>query len=109
MPSKRYRLELATWIVVRDVEEPSPRTINQRDDAARLALEFARAADDDREHFWVVLLNTKHRYLMHTEVSVGTVKVALVRPREDSARPCARARPVFCCVITIRAVSPHLR
>jgi DNA repair protein RadC len=29
-----------------------------------------------------VLLNTKHRYVMHTEVSVGTVKVALVGPRE---------------------------
>jgi hypothetical protein len=35
MPSKRYRLKLATWIVVRDVEEPSPRKINQPDDAAR--------------------------------------------------------------------------
>jgi len=34
------------------------------------------------KHFWVVLLNTKHRYLMHTEVSVGTVKASLVGPRE---------------------------
>lgn len=82
MLSKRYRLKLATWIVVRDVEEPSPHRISNPDDAARLALEFVTAADDDREHFWVVLLNTKHRYLMHTEVSVGTVKAALVGPRE---------------------------
>ena len=44
MPSKRYRLKLATWIVVREAEEPSPRIINHPDDAARLALEFVRAA-----------------------------------------------------------------
>ena len=95
MLSKRYRLKLATWIVVRDVEEPSPHRISNPDDAARLALEFVTAADDDREHFWVVLLNTKHRYLMHTEVSVGTVKAALVGPVRYSARPCARVRPAF--------------
>ncbi len=82
MSSKRYRLKLATWIVVREAGEPSPRTITSPNDAALLAVEFTRAADDDREHFWVVLLNTKHRYLMHTEVSVGTVKAALVGPRE---------------------------
>ena len=82
MPSKRYRLKLATWIVVREAEEPSPRKINHPDDVARLAQEFMTAADDDREHFWLVLLNTKHRYLMHTEVSVGTVNASLVGPRE---------------------------
>jgi DNA repair protein RadC len=76
MPSTRYRLKLATWIVVRDAEEPSPRKINNPEDTARLAQELATAADDDRERFWVVLLNTKHRYLMHTEVSVGTVSAS---------------------------------
>ena len=54
MPSKRYRLKVATWIVVREAGEPSPRKITSPNDAARLALEFMRAADDDREHFWVV-------------------------------------------------------
>ena len=82
MPSTRYRLKLATWIVVRDAEEPSPRKINNPEDTARLAQELATAADDDRERFWVVLLNTKHRYLMHTEVSVGTVSASLVHQRE---------------------------
>jgi DNA repair protein RadC len=66
---------------VRDVEEPSPHGISNPDDAAWLALEFVTAADDDCEHFWVVLLNIKHRYLMHTEVSIGTVKAVLVSPR----------------------------
>jgi DNA repair protein RadC len=82
MPSKRYRLKLATWIVVREAEEPSPRYIKDPVGAAQLALDFAKASDDDREHFWVVLLNTKHRYLMHTEVSVGTLNASLVQPRE---------------------------
>ena len=82
MPSKRYRLKLATWIVVREAEEPAPGKINHPDDAARLAQEFVRATDDDKERFWVVLLNQKHRYLMHTEVSVGHQNASLVHPRE---------------------------
>jgi DNA repair protein RadC len=82
MPSKRDRLKLATWIVVREAEEPSPRVITHPDDAARLAKEFVSACDDDKEHFWLMLLNTKHRYLMHTEVSVGSQTASLVHPRE---------------------------
>jgi DNA repair protein RadC len=80
MPSKRYRLKLATWIVVRDAEAPSPRVLKHPDDVARLAQEFVRASD--KEHFWVVLLNTRHHYLMHTEVSVGNQTASLVHPRE---------------------------
>jgi DNA repair protein RadC len=82
MPSKRYRLKLATWIVVRDAEAPSPRMLNHPDDVARLAMEFVRACDDDKEHFWVIMINTRHQYLMHTEVSVGNQTASLVHPRE---------------------------
>jgi DNA repair protein RadC len=82
MPSKRYRLKLATWIVVRDAEAPSPRMLNHPDDVARLAMEFVKARDDDKEHFWVVLTNTRHHYLMHTEVSMGNQTASLVHPRE---------------------------
>jgi DNA repair protein RadC len=82
MSSKRYRLKLATWIVVREAADPSPRPINSPDDAARLATESVRARDDDKEHFWVMLLNQKHHYLMHTEVSMGSQSAALVHPRE---------------------------
>jgi DNA repair protein RadC len=82
MPSTRYRLKLATWIVVREAADPSPRKINSPDDAARLATELVRARDDDKEHFWVMLLNQKHHYLMHTEVSMGSQSAALVHPRE---------------------------
>jgi DNA repair protein RadC len=82
MSSTRYRLKLATWIVVREAADPSPRKINSPDDAARLATELVRARDDDKEHFWVMLLNQRHHYLMHTEVSVGNQSSSLVHPRE---------------------------
>jgi DNA repair protein RadC len=82
MPSKRYRLKLTTWIVVREADEPSPRHIKHPQEAARLVQDFIRACDDDKEHFWMVFLNTKHHYLMHTEVSVGSQTASLVHPRE---------------------------
>lgn len=82
MSSKRYRLKLATWIVVREVGERPPRVLASPHDAALLAKDLVRAADDDKEHFWVVLLNAQNHYLMHTEVSVGTQSASLVHPRE---------------------------
>jgi RadC-like JAB domain len=39
-------------------------------------------ADDGREHFWAVLLSAQLGYLMHTEVSGGTLNASLVHPRE---------------------------
>jgi hypothetical protein len=68
MPSKRYRLKLATWIVVREQEEPSPHHLNSPGEVARLVQELVRASDDDREHVWVIFLNAKHHYRMLTEV-----------------------------------------
>lgn len=81
-PVVRYRLTRATWTVVRDGGQPSPRVLTSPDAVARLALDLTRAADDDKEHFWVVLLNTQNHYLMHTELSVGTQSASLVHPRE---------------------------
>jgi DNA repair protein RadC len=98
MSSKRYRLKLATWIVVREAADPSPRRINNPEDAARFAQELVQACDDDKEHFWAVLLNQKHRYLMHTEIAVGTQSASLVHPREVFG-PAVRegaATMVFC-------------
>ena len=48
----RYRLRLATWTVVRERGEPSPRILSDPEAAARLALDLARASDDDKEHVW---------------------------------------------------------
>lgn len=78
----RYRLKLATWMVVREPGEPSPRKLATSEAVARLALDFVRAADDDKEHFWSVLLDGKNRYRMHHEVSIGSQSASIVHPRE---------------------------
>ena len=80
--TRRYRLKLATWTVVRECGQPSPRILSSPDAVALLAQDLLRAADDDKEHFWAVLLNTQNHYLMHTEVSIGTQSASLIHPRE---------------------------
>jgi DNA repair protein RadC len=81
-PARRYRLKLATWTVVREPGQPSPRKLEGPAAVAELALDLTRGADDGREHFWCVLLDAQFRYLLHTEVSVGTLNASLVHPRE---------------------------
>jgi DNA repair protein RadC len=81
-PVRRYRLKLATWTVVREPGQASPRILSQPENVALLAADFLRAADDDKEHFWAIFLNAQNHYLMHTEVSVGTQTASLVHPRE---------------------------
>jgi DNA repair protein RadC len=78
----RYRLKLATWTVVREKDQPSPRLLSSPDAVAVLAVDLIEAHDDDKEHFWLLLLNAQNHYLMHTEVSVGTQSASLVHPRE---------------------------
>jgi DNA repair protein RadC len=81
-PVRRYRLKLATWTVVRESGQPSPRKLDGPSAVAELARDLLHSADDDREHFWCVVLNAKNHYLLHTEVSVGTQSASLVHPRE---------------------------
>jgi len=80
--SKRYRLRLANWFVVRDEIAPATQVLDSPTAAMSFARVLVAAADDDKEHFWAVFLNTKNRYLMHTEVSVGTQSESVVHPRE---------------------------
>jgi len=80
--SLRYRLRSASWFVVRDPNERSPRILSGPETSALLAIELAKAADDDKEHMWAVFLNTQNQYVLHTEVSVGTQSASLVHPRE---------------------------
>src|SRR5206468_1514929 len=82
MTTRRYRLKLATWTVVRECGAPSPRTLSTPAAVAELAQDLLREHDDDKEHFWAILLNAQNHYLLHTEVSVGTQSASLVHPRE---------------------------
>jgi DNA repair protein RadC len=78
----RYRLKLATWTVVREAGQPSPRLLNSPDAVALLARDLLKGHDTDREHFWAIYTNAKNYYLMHTLVSLGTQSSSLVHPRE---------------------------
>jgi DNA repair protein RadC len=80
--SIRYRLKLATWTVVREPGQPSPRILSDPATVVALAKDFLASADDDKEHFWAIYLNTQNHYLFHTEVSVGIQTSSLVHPRE---------------------------
>lgn len=78
----RYRLKLATWTVVREKHQPCPLVLGSPEAASLLAIDLIKGHDDDKEHFWVVLLNAQNHYLMHTKVSMGTQSATLVHPRE---------------------------
>jgi hypothetical protein len=85
-PARRYRLKLATWTVVREPGQLSPRRLDGPAASSELARDLARDADDGREHFWAVLLDSQLGYLLHTKVSVGTLTGTLVHPREVFGR-----------------------
>jgi DNA repair protein RadC len=82
MTTRRYRLKLATWTVVRETGALSPRVLSSPAAVADLARDLLRDYDDDKEHFWAIFLNAKNHYLLHTLISTGTQSASLVHPRE---------------------------
>jgi DNA repair protein RadC len=80
--SRRYRLKLATWTVVREKDEPCLRRLDSPESAATLAAGLITQHDDDKEHFWIALLNAQNGLLMVHEVSVGSQSASIVHPRE---------------------------
>lgn len=78
--STRYRLVTHRWYVVREGEAPSPKVLSE----PRAVVELARdlIPDDDREHFWVIFVNTQNHYQAAHDVSTGTLSASLVHPRE---------------------------
>lgn len=67
--SRRYRLHKATWTVVRESGKMSPRLLSAPAAVAELARDLTRAHDDDKEHFWVILLNAQNHYLLHASTT----------------------------------------
>lgn len=80
--SRRYRLKEATWIVNRTDDEPSPRQLKSVAALTLLARDLVAAHDDDKEHFWIVLVDHRLQYLMHSMVSMGIQNQSVVHPRE---------------------------
>jgi hypothetical protein len=62
--TKRYRLKIATWTVVREPGQPSPRRRDSPEAVVELARDLLHDCDEDKEHFWVVLLNAQNHYLL---------------------------------------------
>lgn len=80
--SKRYRLKLATWTVVRERGEPPPRRLSSPEEVAALAVELFRERDDEKEHFFVLTLGSQNDLLLIHHVSMGSLSASIVHPRE---------------------------
>jgi DNA repair protein RadC len=80
--TKRYRLKIATWTVVREPGQPSPHRLNDPEAVATLAQDLVSANDDDKEHFWVLLLNSQNHLTCTHHVSMGSLSASIVHPRE---------------------------
>src|SRR5713226_5086371 len=70
------------WSKPQRDSSPCSESESRRSPQPELARDLLRDHDDDKEHFWAILLNTQNHYLMHTEVSIGTQSASLVHPRE---------------------------
>lgn len=79
----RYRLKIATTMVVREAGRPAGRNLSTPDDAAALLIAYyERHADDDREHFVALLLDAQNGLNALAPLSIGTLTASLVHPRE---------------------------
>jgi DNA repair protein RadC len=75
----RYR-SIVTFTVVREGEPADRERMDNPDAAARWARSVI--ADDDREHFWVALLDSQNRLVASHHVSTGSLSASIVHPRE---------------------------
>jgi len=79
---RRYRLKVATWTVIRESDQPSLRKLDTPEAVAAIAAELVQTSDDDKEHFWIALVNSQNHLLLVHEVAVGSQSAAIVHPRE---------------------------
>ena len=79
---KRYRIPVYKISLVRErsiTQTERPQIRNAEGAAATLA---AYLAEEDREHFVVLLLNSKNRLIGINTVSIGSLTSSLAHPRE---------------------------
>lgn len=78
---KMYRIPVVKVMMVKDSSQSSAvRQVKCPEDAASLAQAFL--AGVDREHFIVLLLDTKNKVTGINTVSIGTLSSSVVHPRE---------------------------
>jgi DNA repair protein RadC len=83
----RYTLHVVTFSVVREPDSsgtrvPSRSRAKLNDPAAVAQLGRQIIADDAREHFWTLMLDSQNGLVAAHEVSTGTLSASLVHPRE---------------------------
>lgn len=75
-----YVVTFVDFRVARELEEPDPRVLDSPAAVDALAREII--PDDAKEHFLILMVNTKNQLVAVHEVSVGTLSASLVHPRE---------------------------
>ena len=77
-----YRIPIYKISLVRDGSHQSDiRTIKQPSDVTELAKSYLQGVD--REHFIILMLDTKNKLIGINTVSIGSLNSAIVHPRED--------------------------
>ena len=77
-----YTVEIVRFRVVREAGALRTRQAPLSTPAAVAALAAQLIPDDAREHFGVLMLDSKNRLVVYHEVSTGTLSASLVHPRE---------------------------
>jgi DNA repair protein RadC len=83
----RYTLHVVSFSVVREPDPsvtraPSRSRPKLSDPAAVAQLGRQIIADDAKEHFWTLMLDSQNGFVAAHEVSTGTLSASLVHPRE---------------------------
>jgi len=82
----RYKLHVVSFSVVRENAAPDSAGASSRpkisDPAAVAHLARQIIADDAKEHFWALMLDSQNGLVAAHEVSTGTLSASLVHPRE---------------------------
>ena len=79
-PNAPYAVRVLRFPVVREPDGAPRPMLGDPEAVAALAKQLV--PDDDREHFWVLLLDSQNRLKAAHEVSVGSLNVSIVHPRE---------------------------
>jgi hypothetical protein len=104
----RYRLKLASWTVVRERGQPSPRILEDSAAVALLAGDLLKDTDDDREHFWGDLPHQRQKPLSPREPGERRHAVGRALPSARGNWPCpAPGRRASIILIHNHPTGPH--
>ncbi len=77
-----YRIKSVSFSVVREPNAPDPRILEKPKAVVDLVRDGGLLADDGREHFEMLFLNSDLHVLGYHELAVGTLDSVLLSPRE---------------------------